>query len=246
MDAPCAPSPAERRPRGLRGREYDCNLKYCGQQFGAHVDFRSESGAGYAKIIFQWRVSVTVAFSFLLALGAPISASAACQLLKIGDFKLRMDEGHPLIPVTINGKSGWVSISLQSNTSALYLNAIDELGLNTGPSNIYMITSHGEHAIRSVTTKLDFGGLSTTGSLVVDDVDKEPGPHIFGILGGPFFSDKVTEFDLADGIIRLFSAKTAAAALWPTGPIRRLSRMRIRSIRSCSGPRSTAGRCARV
>lgn len=56
---------------------------------------------------------------------------------------------------------------------------------------------------------------------MVVDVAKEPSPHVFGLLGGPFFSDKVAEFDLAKGVIRLFSAKDCASgslAYWTNTP----------------------------
>jgi predicted aspartyl protease/tetratricopeptide (TPR) repeat protein len=170
-----------------------------------------------------------------LALGAAGSEAqaAGCQLAKVGDLPVTMVGTQPLVTAKINGKEGLFLIDTGSFYSVLAQGAIETYGLKTypAPSTFGIVGVSGAFTTASITKVGEFvyAGIPIRQiSFLVNGGGY--GPGVVGVIGQNLLGAVDVEYDLANGVIRLFQAKDCqdsilaywsagkALSILPTGP----------------------------
>jgi tetratricopeptide (TPR) repeat protein len=140
----------------------------------------------------------------LAAIAGP--ASAACKLEKYAELPVTMEGLRPIVPVKINGKDARLIADSGGFFSMLTPGSAARLGLRVGPPPEWLtVRGVNGNAEVGLTTVREFGLVGATikdvqflvgGSRTEGEAD--------GTLGENFLTVSDVEFDLANGVIRLF------------------------------------------
>lgn len=160
-----------------------------------------------------------------LAVSAPAAsaASAKCRLMKIGELPVTMIGLKPVVSVKINGADARLMADTGAFFSMLNPNAAARLGVKskTGPGNAVRVRGAGGEEAMSVGSARDFN----VAGIPVKNVDfliggRGLGNESDGVLGQNMLGGVEIEYDLANGVLRLFRAQNCAAddviAYWAT------------------------------
>jgi tetratricopeptide (TPR) repeat protein/predicted aspartyl protease len=159
----------------------------------------------------------------LAVAGAPARA-ADCQMAKIADLPVTMAGTQPLVTAKINGKDGLFLIDTGSFYSVLAQGAVEAYGLKTypAPSTFAIVGISGARSSATITKVGEFiyAGIPIRQiSFLV--VGGGYGPGVVGVIGQNLLGAVDVEYDLANGVIRLFQAKDCGSevnlAYWSAG-----------------------------
>lgn len=160
----------------------------------------------------------------LLALvGLPAAAAApACQLGEAAVLHVEMDRNSPLIQSEINGQK----VFLLADTGAVAQTILRAQAVRLGLKGVQLNGElHGVGGGSAVSLgvidelKLDKIVAKKVDVLIGGEAKSMGRPDLVGVIGGSLFSKYDVEFDLADGVIRLFvpkDCKNAELAYWGT------------------------------
>jgi hypothetical protein len=154
----------------------------------------------------------------LLAASPAVAAEKKCLLQRVAEMPVTMSGTRPLITGTINGSPARFLADSGAFFSLLTRESATRHGLKIGslPSNIIVTGTGGSERMKLTTvpefTLTGFGGGFTyrkvdflvSASRFSGDID--------GIIGQNFLGSRDTEFDLANGFIRVFDAKDSKGA----------------------------------
>jgi tetratricopeptide (TPR) repeat protein len=149
----------------------------------------------------------------LLALGSAVAApaQAACQLQQLVQLPVTMVGAQPTVPVKVNGKDALFLVDSGAFYSVISPAAAIRFGLKT-------VTTAGE--IRGIGGVADTGvtkvDLFTLGELPLHGISflvaDGAGDAVAGILGENVLGVADVEYDLADGMVRLFKPDSCGPA----------------------------------
>ncbi|MGH8205588.1 MAG: aspartyl protease family protein [Steroidobacteraceae bacterium] len=160
----------------------------------------------------------------LLGLSVPAApAFAGCILQKLAEMPVTIVATRPLVSVQINGVNtplvadSGAFFSLLSSASAAEL----KLKLYPAPFNLRLGGIGGDASARLTTVaRFTFSGITIPNVQFIVG-GSEPGGSAAGVLGQNVLRIADTEYDLADGVIRLMSPHgcgRAALAYWARSP----------------------------
>lgn len=152
--------------------------------------------------------------TFVGILAGALPAAAACNLLQLGELPVTMEGTRPMVDATLNGQP----VHLIADSGAFFSTLGDRKAeeLKLAPSNhpdLLMRGVNGE-IIARVETARQFTVLHHT----FKDLIFVVAPNYYstradGLLGQNFLNVWETEYDLADGAIRLFKAEGCGDAI---------------------------------
>lgn len=160
--------------------------------------------------------AVLIAFAFFAA--GP--AAAKCELMKIAELPVTMSGARPVVTVKMDGRDARLVADSGAFFSILTPAAAARLGIKSRVAPGFQVRGVGGNEAVGVGTVKDFGfaGLKlgradflVGGRNVDGDVD--------GFLGQNILGGVEIEYDLANGVLRLFKAKgcpTEVLAYWAT------------------------------
>ncbi|HMN45747.1 MAG TPA: tetratricopeptide repeat protein [Povalibacter sp.] len=167
----------------------------------------------------------------VLALLSALTATAAdkekkCTLQQMGELPVTMSGTRPLIAGTINGQPARFLADSGAFFSMLTPDAAEKHGLKLGslPPNIRVLGTGGVERMQ-LTKVQKFSLAGYAGGRTFENVDFLVGGNRFsgeidGIIGQNLIGQADTEYDLANGFLRLFRAqdcKGALLAYWSAG-----------------------------
>jgi len=149
-------------------------------------------------------------------------AAPGCQLVKVGELPVKFDNNRPLVQVSINGAPGWFLIDTGAAASMMFGGAARGFGLHEFTQDHIMFTGVGGLKDAEYTVVKDFA-LS---DVKVKDVtfyviDSGGADAEAGLLGRDFLSHFDLEFDLANKVLRLWTADhcgNQSLAYWTKTP----------------------------
>lgn len=153
-------------------------------------------------------LSIAVAIAVLAAAPAASAASAKCRLMKLGELPVTMKGLQPVVPVKINGLDARLMADSGAFFSMLTPTAAARLGVKsrTGPNKVMVGGMGGQE-------EMGVGKASEIhlGDIPVKNVDFLIGGRNFegsidGLLGQNMLGGVEVEYDLANGVLRLFRA----------------------------------------
>jgi tetratricopeptide (TPR) repeat protein/predicted aspartyl protease len=158
------------------------------------------------------------------ATSARAAAVGACQMGKVADLPVTMVGTQPLVTAKINGKDGLFLIDTGSFYSVLAQGAMETYGLKTypAPSTFAIVGVSGARASASITKVAEF----TYAGIPIRQISflvsgGGYGPGVVGVIGQNLLGAVDVEYDLANGVIRLFQAKDCGSevnmAYWSAG-----------------------------
>jgi len=173
----------------------------------------------------MFRVRATWALALLALSASPAAAAAAgaCQFAKVGELPVTMVGTEPLVSAKINGKDALFLIDTGGFYSVLADSAIDTYGLKTtkAPSTFGIVGVSGVVSTAKIAkvTEFTYAGIpiKDIGFLVTPD---RYGPGVAGTIGQNLLGAVDVEYDLANGVIRLWQGKDCAGsnlAYWSAG-----------------------------
>ncbi len=150
-----------------------------------------------------------------LTLAAAPSAFGACQLARLAELPVSMEDLRPVVPVRINGADARLIADSGAFYSVLSPGSAARFGLKLAPAPaaLQMVGVGGE-AATALTTVEDFvlaGAAPRKAEFLVGG--SEIGNDVAGALGQNVLGIADVEYDLADGAIRLMRPKDCDAAL---------------------------------
>lgn len=162
--------------------------------------------------------SVPVLAGLALALAAA-PAFAACTIQKFAEIPVTIVAGSPVIQAKINGVDVTLMVSSATSRSTLSPQTVDALHLIQQQSNINLRGIGGEYSHPNVATAQTFTIAGQT--IVQYDFLVAPGagPKA-GVVGQDILALADVEYDLANGVIRLFKPQDCSAdplAYWAKG-----------------------------
>ncbi len=170
-------------------------------------------------------ISKTIAFAIAaLTLATSSAAQAAdCRLVKLAELPVTMVGLRPLVPAKINGKDAKFLVDSGMFYSLINTDAVPEFGLKTysAPAGFYIrgIGSGHQSAEVSKVTEFVYAGIPIKNiEFLVSGGGYAPGAA--GIIGQNLLGASDIEYDLANGVIRLFKAQNCASAnlaYWSAG-----------------------------
>lgn len=149
-------------------------------------------------------------------------AAPGCQLIKVGELPVKFDRNRPLVPVSINGATGWFLVDTGAEASTMFGGAARDFGLHqftdghlkfygVGGSQDAEYTIVKDFALSDVKIKdVKFYVIGSKGSAAEA-----------GLLGRDFLSKFNLEFDLANTALRLWKADhcgNQSLAYWTKAP----------------------------
>jgi predicted aspartyl protease len=165
----------------------------------------------------------------------PASARAACQMTKIVEMPVTMDDLVPTVAGEVNGHEAHFIADSGAFFSMLTKTAAKrfEAPLKTGPNNLVVMGAGGMEKMQFTQAR----DLTLLGHIYHDvdfmvGGDGALGRQVDGLLGQNFFQAADAEFDLADGAIRLFKEQGCegiAPTYWMAGKPEGIELMRISS-----------------
>jgi predicted aspartyl protease len=141
-----------------------------------------------------------------------IAASAHCKLIKLAEFPVTLNRGRAVITAKVNGVDARLIVDTGAFFNMLLPDSLPKFGLAAGPAPVgYGVEgATGDASIRIATadhfTIMGFT-LSPVDFLVPEHGDVA---GTDGMIGENLFSLADAEFDLANGVIRLFRAQGCA------------------------------------
>lgn len=159
----------------------------------------------------------------LLATTLAGKASAECKPNLIGELPVTMAGARPLVHGKIDGQDVSFIIDTGASTSLLSAEAVAWLKLKSQPlDGVRMIGVGGEFEVRSVRLE-DFilGGFRVKSSHFLVSPTNAWGGNVVGLFGQDFLTQFEMEFDLANGVIRVFKPEGCEnfnLAYWTTSP----------------------------
>ncbi len=166
-------------------------------------------------------------FGFITAallIALPAYAEKKCELQRYAELPVTMAGTRPHITGTINGQPAHFLADSGAFFSILTREAAEKYQLKVGPSPI-TVRGTGGFEKTGLTRVKEFTLAGFGGGRVIKDVDFFIGSNNFaqdgdGIIGQNVLGGADTEFDLANGFIRMFRAKdcrSRALAYWAGG-----------------------------
>ncbi|HLI67025.1 MAG TPA: aspartyl protease family protein [Caulobacteraceae bacterium] len=149
-------------------------------------------------------------------------AEAACQLQTIAEFPVTMERLRPMVSVKINGQDARFFIDSGAFFSTITANGAAKLGLKLGPApfGMYVIgAGKGEAQVQVATAKDVFLANQLVHNIDFLVVDGGLGGEEGGVIGQNVLHNADVEYDLADGVVRLFRPNGcgyAPLAYWAT------------------------------
>jgi tetratricopeptide (TPR) repeat protein len=167
---------------------------------------RSRSG------IVRWGAPAAMVLSLTAAHPAR-AATATCKLHKLLERPVTMVGTRPTIPVKINGKEGRFLVDSGAFFSLITPSAAAQFGLKVASDSRFEtggVNGVGGRAQAKVTSVFDFGladmSFHRVDLVVVDGL----GQDIAGVLGENVLGSADVEYDLANGIVRIFRPEQCA------------------------------------
>jgi predicted aspartyl protease len=163
---------------------------------------------------------VVAALAGLWAGGA--LAAPGCQLIKLGELPVKFDHNRPLVPVSINGTSGWFLVDTGAQASMMFGGAARAFGLHQFTQDHVTFSGVGGSKDAEYTVVKDFA-LSDVKvkSLTFYVIGQSGSPAEAGLLGRDFLSHFNLEFDLANKALRLWKTEhcgNQSLAYWTNTP----------------------------
>ncbi|THD56436.1 aspartyl protease family protein [Phenylobacterium sp.] len=158
----------------------------------------------------------------LLIAGAVAQAAEACKFVKLVDLPVTMEGLRPLISTKINGKDALFLVDSGAFYSMLAADAPPKFGLKTtaAPFGFYIKGVGGDQGARvSRVEEFTYAGVPIKGIEFLVSGEGY-GPGAAGLIGQNILGATDMEFDLANGVIRLFRGKDcehANLAYWAAG-----------------------------
>ena len=163
--------------------------------------------------------SALAAFVALAAVAGP--AAAVCNLSLVAETPVTMVNGLPVVPAVINGKHAQLAVNSDSSLGDLTPAATERLGLRLQPLPRGMIIAGPNGIVRArMATAQDVTVLGQHFKDIQFLVTSSLAGEIDGVLGQNMLDVADVEFDLANGVIRLFQPKDCAdsnLAYWDQG-----------------------------
>jgi len=156
--------------------------------------------------VLTLRRGISSALTILALLGASPHAFGKCEVRIFGQLPLTMRGFRPLVPVKFNGQDAFLIADSGAFFSMMSDATAQEFGLKTGPlpRELRVTGVGGDSANVSLTTVKDFtlgGQLMHRVDFLVGGTEMDYGTA--GILGQNVLGGADTEYDLANGFIRL-------------------------------------------
>lgn len=160
--------------------------------------------------------------ALLAVFAAPaVAAKSGCTLSKLAELPVTLSDERPTIPVKINGKDAVVFIDTGAFFSTLTPEAVATYGLRKSglPPGLRVTGVGGDADMSAATAKeFTFAGVPFHN---VDFLVSEKGEEssAVGLIGQNLIGKVDVEYDLANGVVRLFTPKgcgDAALAYWAT------------------------------
>lgn len=146
----------------------------------------------------------------VFTLAAGHSARAACQLIELAKLPARFEHNQPLLESTVNGKTVWFLADTGASKSLLYAATARRLGLKVVDADDVEFYGVGgkRRGQQAFLKELKLGKLSAANMTMFVIEGGESGERqAGGILGRDVLTQGDIEFDLANGLIRLFQPK---------------------------------------
>jgi tetratricopeptide (TPR) repeat protein len=158
-----------------------------------------------------------LALALLLPAAEASAAPAGCTLSKVAELPVVMRGLRPTVPAKINGIEGKFLFDSGSSFSILNPASVPRFGLRETPSSLVVSGAGGRSRVRIATARdMVFGGATyQRPDFLISE--KGLGEGVAGLLGANMVARADVEYDLANGVIRLFRAegcKEASLAYW--------------------------------
>ncbi len=173
-------------------------------------------GMNYPGVGAFWRL-IGAALTVMTCTAAP--AFAACEIQKFAEIPVTMQAGTPMLQAKINGVDVTLAISSAVSRSTLSPQTVDRLRLVQTLSNINLRGIGGEYSHPNIATAQTF----TIAGQTIPQYDFLVAPGVGtrdGVIGQDILTLADAEFDLANGVIRLFKPQDCHAdplAYWAKG-----------------------------
>ncbi len=170
-------------------------------------------------------LGATLAFVLLGVAHGAQAADAKCQLVKLVELPVTMVGSKPIVTVKINGQETRLVADSGAFFSMLTPAAADRLGIKSSrappEAQVYGFGG-GETFVRIGKAKdVEFGDLPPFHGVSFLVGGSDLGAEVSGLLGQNLLGATDVEYDLANGVIRLFSAKgcglDTTLAYWAAG-----------------------------
>jgi tetratricopeptide (TPR) repeat protein/predicted aspartyl protease len=166
-------------------------------------------------------VSAALALASFALFATPAAAKSSCTLSKLAELPVTLSDERPTIPVAINGKDAVVFIDTGAFFSTLTPEAVARYGLRKSglPPGLRVTGIGGDANMSAATAKaFTFAGVPFHN---VDFLVSEKGDSsgVAGMIGQNLIGKVDVEYDLANGVVRLFEPKgcgDTALAYWAT------------------------------
>jgi predicted aspartyl protease len=161
-------------------------------------------------------VSLAVAAA---GIGPAMSADRKCELVQIAEWPVRADSYRPVVDASINGQKVGVLLDTGLGLSYIRRSAANKLRLTTSPKRGYRLFGIGGESQVEETLVEEFRmGDAVYKNWVALVAGEHPFPGDLAVLlGYDFLNQMDIEFDLANGVVRLFQARgceRASLAYW--------------------------------
>ncbi|MGH6909183.1 MAG: aspartyl protease family protein, partial [Phenylobacterium sp.] len=160
--------------------------------------------------------------AILTALGLAVAgpATAKCEFMKLAELPVTMSGSRPVVKVMVDGAEARLVADSGAFFSVLTPTAAARLGIKTRMAPGFEVRGVGGSERVAVGTVKDFGfaGLKL-GKADFLVTGRNMGTDIDGFLGQNMLGGVEIEYDLANGMLRLFRAKdcpTEVLAYWAT------------------------------
>src|SRR5215471_12990052 len=149
----------------------------------------------------------------------PVQAANSCKLQKYADLPVTMSGTQPLVEGTINGEKLLFLTDSGAFWNTLSRQAAEQLKLKLGPLPMKIQGVSGQDANPRLAAAKDFTLTGYEGGRVIHNAafvvtgNSTWARGIAGLIGENLLGDGDTEYDLANGMIRLFQAKDCTGAM---------------------------------
>jgi predicted aspartyl protease len=152
----------------------------------------------------------SVASAAVLAVAALVSATAVradCKLTETAEFHLDPRSARPVVDGEINGQSVKILFDIGAGTSIIPVSEARRLGLTVSRlEGVRMYGFGGDTAAYDTNVKsLKIGDFKVSNLTLVAAGDQDAGSEVSLLLGDDFFARTDVEFDLREGVVRLFA-----------------------------------------
>ena len=150
------------------------------------------------------------------------TAADACRMVKVGELPVRFERNRPMVPISVNGKAAWMLVDTGSADTVLFDGAARDLGLreSTVEGVRFFGVGGGQQAYATVIKEVGIAGVKARG-LKVFVIGSRGSVDDAGLLGRDLLGHWDLEFDLAENVIRLWTAQNCGGrslAYWTKEP----------------------------